>query len=292
LIEYDRTSWWRTCLAFRGTVLPHVLGRVGILTAFSLGLCLLNDYLLVRMGIGVPALDQLGHSVLGLAISLIIVFRTNTSHSRFWEARTLWGTLVNNARSLVRMGAVFAGPADELARLVTAYVLAIKQNLRNDRDLSEVRPLVTGSLYDELQKAGNPPTVLARALSEWVRRRQREGRLDSVAAMAADRVITDLVAAQGGCERIQRTPLPFVYASLIKLLILVYLITLPFVLVAKMDFAAPLVVAVVALAMLGIEEAGVEIEDPFGRGPNHLALDQICAVIARDAAMLAEERST
>jgi putative membrane protein len=292
LIEYDRTSWWRTCLAFRGTVLPHVLGRVGILTAFSLGLCLLNDYLLVRMGIGVPALDQLGHSVLGLAISLIIVFRTNTSHSRVWEARTLWGTLVNNARSLVRMGAVFAGPADELARLVTAYVLAIKQNLRNDRDLSEVRPLVTGSLYDELQKAGNPPTVLARALSEWVRRRQREGRLDSVAAMAADRVITDLVAAQGGCERIQRTPLPFVYASLIKLLILVYLITLPFVLVAKMDFAAPLVVAVVALAMLGIEEAGVEIEDPFGRGPNHLALDQICAVIARDAAMLAEERST
>jgi putative membrane protein len=291
LIEYKRTSWWRTCLAFHGTVLPQVLGRVGILTGFSLGLCLLNDYLLVRMGIGVPALDQLGHSVLGLAISLIIVFRTNTSHSRFWEARTLWGSLVNNARSLVRMGAVFAGPANELARLVSAYVLAIKQNLRNDRDLSEVRPLVTGSLYDDLHKAGNPPSVLARAMSEWVRRRQREGRLDSVAAMAMDRVITDLVAAQGGCERIQRTPLPFVYASLIKLLILVYLVTLPFVLVAKMDYAAPLVVAVVALAMLGIEEAGVEIEDPFGGGPNHLALDQICTLIARDAALLAEDRS-
>ncbi len=291
MIEYDRTSWWRTCLAFRGTVLPHVLGRVGILTGFSLVLCWLNHPIPGWVPpVELPALDQLGHTVLGLAISLIIVFRTNTSHSRFWEARTLWGSLVNNARSLVRMGAVFAGPAGELARLVTAYVLAIKQNLRNDRDLSAVRPLVSGCLYDELQKAGNPPSVLARALSEWVRGRQREGRLDSVAAMAVDRVITDLVAAQGGCERIQRTPLPFVYASLIKLLILVYLATLPFVLVAKMDYAAPLVVAVTALAMLGIEEAGVEIEDPFGRGPNHLALDQICAVIARDANLLAEER--
>jgi putative membrane protein len=291
VIEYDRTSWWRTCLAFRGTVLPHVLGRVGILTGFCLVLCWLNHPIPRWIPpIELPALDQLGHTVLGLAISLIIVFRTNTSHSRFWEARTLWGSLVNNARSLVRMGAVFAGPAGELARLVTAYVLAIKQNLRNDRDLSAVRPLVSGSLYDELQKAGNPPSVLARAMSEWVRGRQREGRLDSVAAMAVDRVITELVAAQGGCERIQRTPLPFVYASLIKLLILVYLATLPFVLVAKMEYAAPLVVAVTALAMLGIEEAGVEIEDPFGRGPNHLALDQICAVIARDAALLAEER--
>jgi putative membrane protein len=291
VIDYDRTSWWRTCLAFQGTVLPRVLSRVGILTSFCLVLCWLHHPLVPGWaGIGLPALDQLGHTTLGLAISLIIVFRTNTSHSRFWEARTLWGSLVNNARSLVRMGAVFAGPAGELARLVTAYVLAIKQNLRNDRDLSAVRPLVSGSLFDECQKAGNPPSVLARAMSEWVRARQREGRLDSVGAMAVDRVITDLVASQGGCERIQRTPLPFVYASLIKLLILVYLATLPFVLVAKMDYAAPLVVAVVALAMLGIEEAGVEIEDPFGRGPNHLALDQICSVIARDAAMLADER--
>jgi putative membrane protein len=289
VIEYNRTSWWRTALSFHGTVLPHVLSRVGILTAFCLALCGLNDHLQAR-GAGLPTLDQLGHTVLGLALSLVIVFRTNNSNTRFWEARTLWGQLVNNSRSLVRMGAVFAGPADELARLTSAYVLAIRQNLRDDRDLSAVRPLVSGRLFDELQKAGNPPTLLARALSEWVRRRQQEGRLDGIGAMAIDRVITDLVASQGGCERIHRTPLPFVYASLIKLLILVYLATLPFVLVARMGYASPLVVAVVALAMLGIEDAGVEIEDPFGRGPNQLPLDQICATISRDANMLAEQR--
>jgi putative membrane protein len=291
MIEYNRTAWWRTCLAFHGTVLPHVLSRVGILTGFCLGLCALNGFLQqLEPPRRLPELDPLGHTVLGLALSLVIVFRTNNSNTRFWEARTMWGWLVNNARSLVRMGAVFAGPADELARLTAAYVLAIKQDLRDDRDLSAVRPLVSGHLFDGLQKAGNPPTLLARALSEWVRRRQKDGALDSVAAMAMDRVITDLVAAQGGCERIHRTPLPFVYASLIKLLILVYLATLPFVLVAKMGYAAPLVVAVVALAMLGIEEAGVEIEDPFSIGPNQIPLDRICSVIARDTAMLADER--
>jgi putative membrane protein len=59
--------------------------------------------------------------------------------------------------------------------------------------------------------------------------------------------------------------------------------SLPFVLVAKMGFAAPLMVAGVAFGMLGIEEAGVEIENPFGLEPNNLALDTICDTIAREA---------
>src|SRR5580704_17698887 len=114
LISYDRDSWWRTCFAFRGTVLPHVLTRVGTLTAFCLSLCFLNEYSQNNYGTGLPALDQLGHSVLGMAISLLIVFRTQSSNSRFWEARTFWGSIVNNSRSLVRLGAVYAGPADDL----------------------------------------------------------------------------------------------------------------------------------------------------------------------------------
>jgi putative membrane protein len=58
-----------------------------------------------------------------------------------------------------------------------------------------------------------------------------------------------------------------------------------------MDYVTPLVVAGLSLGMLGIEEAGVEIEDPFGTGPNHLPLEQICATIARDTADLAGARA-
>ena len=101
-----------------------------------------------------------------------------------------------------------------------------------------------------------------------------------------EQVLNNMVDAQGGCERIQKTPLPFVYASLIRQLLLIYLGSLPFVLVARMGYAAPLVVAVVSLGMLGIEEAGVEIERPFGTDPNCLPLEQICALIARDAVAL------
>lgn len=286
MIEYDRVSWWKTLLSFQGTVLPHVLGRVGLLTAFCLSLVLLDDYALEQFGYPLPALDQLGHTVLGVAMSLLIVFRTNSSYSRFWEGRGHWGMIVNASRNLARMGAIYAGPADDLARLIAAYVIAVRENLRGNRDLSMIRPLVPGRWLEAARSATNPPNILAAALSDWIERRRVEGRIDSYQAMSLEEVVRLLVDNQGACEKIQKTPLPFVYAALIKLLLLLYLASLPFVLVAKMGFVAPLVVAVVSFGLLGIEEAGIEIEDPFGLDPNNLPLERICDTIARDVAAL------
>jgi putative membrane protein len=286
VIDYDRTNWWRTCLTVHGSVLPHVLGRVGLLTGFCLLLCLLDLFVLGPYWKPLPDLDPIGHTVIGLAISLLIVFRTNTSYARFWEARAHWGALVNGARNLERAGAVYAGPADDLARLVAAYALAVKEGLRGNGDLGALRPLVPGRLLDRLQGVNSPPSVLARAISEWIAARQAAGKLDSVQAMRLETILGQMVDAQGGCERILRTPLPFVYAALIKQVLLLYLLTLPFVLLHTAGLASPLVVAGVSLALLGIEEAGVEIEDPFGPGPNHLPLDRLCETIARDTADL------
>jgi putative membrane protein len=282
MIEYDRSHWWRVTFSFTGTVLPRVLGRVGVLTGLCLGLCFLDEYGLQRWGYPLPALDQLGHTVLGVALSMLIVFRTNSAYHRYWDARSHWGVIVNASRNLARMGAAYAGPAEDLARLVAAYAVAVKQKLRGSAEFAELRPLVPGRLYEQLSKAQDPPAVLARAVSDWIQHRLLEGRLHPQQAMQMEGLVGSLVDQQGGCEKIRRTPLPFVYAALIKQILLVYLFSLPFVLVAKMGYAAPLAVAVVALGMLGIEEAGVEIENPFDLDPNTLPLEGLCAMIARD----------
>ena len=287
MIDYDRSSWWQTCLSVRGTVLPHVLGRVGLLTGFCLLLSLLNEYVLTRFDEQLLNLDPLGHQVLGVALGMFIVFRTNTSYARFWEARSHWGMIVNSSRNLVRAGAVYAGPAGDLARLVSAYAYALKDHLRGKRDLSEIRPLVPGRLLEQLGTAANPPLMLGKAMSDWVANRQAQARLDAMQTARIEGLVATLTDAQGGCEKILKTPLPFVYAALIKEVLLLYLATLPFVLVSRLGLAAPLALAIVSLGMLGIKEAGVEIEDPFGSGPNHLALDRICETIARDTAALA-----
>jgi ion channel-forming bestrophin family protein len=282
MIDYDRSDWWRLTFSFYGTVLPQVLGRVGLLTALALAVCLVDQYVLEPANHEFPQLDQLGHSVLGVALSLMVGFRTNSAYQRYWDARTAWGAIVNAARNLARAANAYAGPAEDVARLVAAYVVAVKQKVRGVRDYSELRPLVPGRLYEELAKANDPPALVTRVLSEWVRARLLEERIHPQQAAQLEGLICALVDQQGVCERIRRTPLPFVYAAFIKQLVLLYLITLPFVLVAKMGYAAPLVEAVVALGLLGIEEAGVEIENPFNLEPNNLPLESLCEMIARD----------
>jgi putative membrane protein len=99
--------------------------------------------------------------------------------------------------------------------------------------------------------------------------------------------INILLDCQGGCERILKTPIPFVYAAHIKHLLLLYLGTLPIVLVEKLGYSAPIAIAIMTFGLLGIQEAGLEIEDPFGTDPNDLPLDDICSTIARDVLALA-----
>lgn len=287
MIDYNRMDWWGTAFAFRGTVLPYVLARVGLLTLLCLALYGLDVLVLKPAGQPLKELDPLGHTVLGVALSMLIVFRTNTAHSRYWEARSHWGVLVNSSRDLLRLASTYAGPADDLARLVAAYVIMVREQLRGHKDPNIVRNHLSGRQAERLQGTNNPASVLAGMMSEWVAERRASGQIDSIMAAAIEQHISILVDNQGGCEKIMRTPLPFVYAALTKQVLLLYLASLPFVLVPKMTFLAPLVVAGVSLGMLGIEEAGVEIECPFGLDPNHLPLEAICEMIGKDAADLA-----
>jgi putative membrane protein len=289
MISYDPKLWFRDLFSLHGTIIARVMGRVFLFGFMTFALWL-YDFVVVRYELArpVPPLDPVGHQVIGVAIGLIIVLRTNASFDRWWEGRKLWGSLVNETRNLVRSAAAFAGPADDLAILVAAYVNAVKHHLRGERDLSAIKDQLPADVFAKVSVAANPPTMLAYYLGDWVRQRLTEGRIDSIIARHLDSHVTLLVDYQGGCERIVRTPIPFAYAVHIKQLLLIYLASLPFLLVPKMDWIAIVVVMIISFGMLGIEEAGIEIEDPFGEDPNDLPLNDLCAVIARDTAALAE----
>ena len=169
---------------------------------------------------------------------------------------------------------------------IHAYAVSVRETLRGHRDFKSLAKLIPDELVQRMATANNPPTVIAAAISQWINQCRLDGRIDTRQQTVMEQTLSSLVDNQGGCERIQRTPLPFVYAALIKQILLLYLASLPLVLVNKMGFAAPLVVAVVSFGMLGIEEAGIEIENPFDNDPNSLPLEQLCATIARDTAML------
>jgi putative membrane protein len=284
MIAYDPKDWRHLLFALRGTVAVRVLRRVALYGGLTLVLWACHTFTFE-----LPAADPLGHSLLGVALGLLIVFRTNTSYDRYWEARKLWGGLVVTARNLVRGAVAYGGESDGLVRLTTAFPLVLKQHLRGDRDLKEIRPLVSAEVYARVSAAANPPAAVAQAMSAWLRDHLKQGNLDTATARALEGNVCSLVEAAGNCERILQTPIPFAYAAHIKQMLVLYLLTLPFVLVPKMGPLAIVAVAGVAFGLVGIEEAGVEIEDPFGTDANDLPLEEFCATVAADARALTEQ---
>jgi putative membrane protein len=287
MINYDPKAWVPLTGAFRGTIIPRVAARVAILAALTLVVLLVWELVPASQAV-LKHFKPLGHVLIGVALGLLIVFRNNCSYDRYWEGRKLWGSVVNSARNLVREAAAFAGDATELARLVTAYPLALKQHLRNSKDLEELRPILPPAVFEHVSSAGNPPSVLAYYMTAWIRDRMASGKFDSVTAQMLEGHVKLFLDFQGGCERILKTPIPFAYAVHIKQLLMLYLVTLPLILVGELGWVALPAVAAIGFGLLGIEEAGVEIEDPFGDDPNDLPLEAICATIGRDAQSLAD----
>lgn len=279
MIEYDKHSWRTTTLVYQGTSAQTMAQRLALFTGLAVAVSLV-DALVFRL----PTLPPLAHTLIGLALGMLLVFRTNASYDRFWEGRMAWGRVVNASRNLVRTARAWSGPSQDLADLASAWAVALKHRLRNSRDCADLERWLPPQVIVPISEAPNIPLAISGRMSDRIRERVAEGRLDVHLAETLERYVGQLIDEQGVCERIRNTPMPFAYVVTVRQLLLVYLLTLPFVLIGELGFWAIPAAVIITFALLSIEEVGVQIEDPFGTDPNDLPLDDLCERIAQDTA--------
>jgi putative membrane protein len=290
MIEYDRYAWWSNVFRIRGGAIPVAAPRVALFTAFAIfvqgmfELSVARGWLKDNAHVGI---DPVGHAVLGSLVGFLIVFRMNASNARYWEGRSHWGSMINASRNLVRAGSEYTSNGAELAGLVAGYAICLRHSLQGSREVDDAELYLSDEVLAQARKFGNIPTGVAAAITAWIGRERRAGAIDTVLVRQFEEQLGKLVDAQGGCEKILKTPLPFAYASMIKQIIGLYLITLPFVLFERTGWWSPLLIAVISFALLGMEETSVETEDPFGRDDNCLNMDAFCLTIARDGGQMA-----
>src|SRR4051794_38037003 len=106
MVEYDAKSFSRILFQLRGSVLPGLVPRVLVCAAMG-GVA---AYFFDTRGFKVPSLV---HTLLGVALGLLLVFRTNASYDRYWEGRKLLGGFANRARDLARQAAAYVEGDDE-----------------------------------------------------------------------------------------------------------------------------------------------------------------------------------
>lgn len=278
MIVRERPHWARMLFVWRGSVLPLVLPQLALTTGFALLVTVVQGPM-VGWDIG---LDIVPFSLIGLAMAIFLGFRNSTSYARYWEARTLWGSVLNETRSLLRQGLTLSrdpGAARELGLLLCAFAHALRHQLRGSDPGPDLDRLLTPAARDTIASARFKPAMLLLAVGEWIRERRRRGDLESVVVPALELPLGRLSEALGGCERIASTPIPFAYAVLIHRTIYFYCLLLPFGLVRTLGNMTPVIVAFVAYTFLALEALVSELEDPFGRLSNDLALDAISSGI-------------
>lgn len=279
-----KDGWFRIALRWEGSVVPEVLPRSLMCGLFG-GLI----YILYLLNITV-SFPILGSVIPNIVLGLLLVFRTNTAYERFWEGRKAWGGLVNTVRNLSRQILVAISeedPSDRKAKiaavkLLPAFAIALKLHLRSESINAELEANLASEQFERLKTMNHPTLEIAFWISSYLQEQARQEKLDRYQLGDMIQLLHQMIDVVGICERILKTPIPLAYSIHLKQLLMIYCLSLPFQMVDQLGWMTAPIVALISFTLLGIEEIGIQIEDPFGHDANDLPLDNICNTMIRN----------
>lgn len=283
MINYNPHDWRSHLLDIRGSMLPEIIGRVALCVSWSVAITAAHE-LLPRWIPGFSlAVPPTVHTLVGTALGLLLVFRTNSSYDKFWEGRKLWGGMVNECRNLARQASTTLTAAPILRQQVilwtASFPYASMSVLRGTRTLAPSSSSLPPAEVNTVLAAQHLPLAVASKISQAVLTARDQQVISDYLVTMFDHNINLLIDYVGACERIHRTPIPFAYMVHLRRALILYSFTLPFALVEPLHWWTVAGTFLLAFIFFGIEEIGVEIEDPFGYDENDLPLERFCQTI-------------
>lgn len=278
--------------------LRRILGYVG----WALPLMLVYDLVVVAtyelLGWDWLASPHVPLGLYGSVVGVVVGFRNNSSYARWWEARQLWGSIVNNSRSVARQALVaIVGDMPQvetlrhdLVRLQIAYVHALRLHLRRQSPWTELARILPEAELLPLREVANVPLALQRRQGELIQKAVNLGALDRLGWQAIDRNLDDLADAQGGCERIKNTPMPKQYDWFPRFFVFVYCLVLPMGLVPNLGWVTPLGSTLVGFMFLSFDKIGRDLQDPFDNKVYDVPITAISTGIEIDLRQLMGEK--
>ncbi|ASE63616.1 hypothetical protein H3Z85_09420 [Chryseobacterium indologenes] len=215
----------------------------------------------ISLPLNIPAL-------LGTAVSLLLAFRTSQSYERWWEARTVWGAIVNDSRSLVRLVIQFM-PAGEdktikdFAERQIIWTYALGESLRKQPFSEKVQEYLKKNTISAL----NIPNALLDAHSKQLKEVAVSKGLTDFQQMQLNDMITRLCDSMGKCERLKNTVFPRSYSVLVHILIYVFAAILPFGLDDSQLAIEIGITFLIPIVFIAIEKTSIIMQDPFENTP-------------------------
>jgi ion channel-forming bestrophin family protein len=225
-------------------------------------------------------------SIFGGVIGVLASFRNTSAYARWWEARIIWGSIVNNSRSFGREVLTMIASGEETDRepceikrrlvlLQVAYVHALRNHLRGLQPWEELNGLIPEGEMENLKTQKNVPLAIQQKMAALLADCYRKGWIDNIRWASLDRTLSTLMDGQGASERIKNTPMPRQYDMFISRFIGVYCLLLPLGMVESLRLLTPIGSTFVGFIFLTLDKIGRDLENPFENLQHDISLTAI-----------------
>lgn len=264
-------------------------------------------------------------ALIGTASAFLAGFKNTQSYNRLWEARQIWGSIVNSSRSWGIMAKDFVHADksihEQLIYRHCAWLTALRFQLRKPQSWENQNksynkeyhkyfavPEWNSKLEDELKKylseeeynyvlgKKNRATQIINLQSQHLRQLRANGQIESFEYVEMERRLADLYDQQGRCERIKNFPYPRQFASINLFFIWIFVIMLPFGMLNEFqklgEYFAWLTIPaslIVSWVFTCIEKVGEATENPFEGGANDIPMAALCRTIEIDLRDMLDE---
>ena len=253
--------------------------RLGLLLIGVAAYSLAAEFLVRALHLPIPDWGGAAGAINTVLFGLLMSFRNRAAYDRWWEARGLWGQLVNDTRNLAAKVATFvpvtaSGPA-RFGETLVGFAVALNGHLRDENPrLRDIK-----GFEQEADDPAHVPLYLARRLFALVAEWKRTGVIDGPTLWVLDPHLRGLLDVCGGCEKIRVTPLSPSYKSLLRTGLVVNVLAGPWFIAPEFGLWGVPLFELVCFFLLGVELIDSVVEEPFGRERDDLDLDRYCQTI-------------
>lgn len=251
-------------------------------TLWVLAISILAELVVDSHGDYLPDIPIAVPAFLGTTISLLLSFKLNQSYERWWEARKVWGSIVNDSRTLVRQLLSFTGDVElvrGLAHRQIAWCYCLGQSLRGlDWKLGVVEHLSDVDLA-EAERQENRPLALLQLHARELTRLARAGQLSDYQRVAVDETLSRLTDWMGMAERIRSTVFPKTYRIFLQATIYLFITLLSIALAEVRGSWQVGLTTLIAIPFLLLEKTARHMQDPFANRPTDTSVTAIARTI-------------
>lgn len=210
---------------------------------------------------------------LGTAISLVLAFKLSQSYDRWWEARKIWGAIVNDSRTLVLqvLNFINVDKSDSIIKTLAyrqiALCYAIGDHLRCVDSSQAIEKFLNESEFQTIQKQRHIPLALLQKHGEDFSYLHLSNRINDYQQIQLDDTLVRLNGSLGKCERIKNTVFPTTYRLYLHFFIYLFIAFLSISLAETKGAWQIILTILISIPFLILEKASNNLQDPFENRP-------------------------